>query len=73
MSLNDVQRKQVEENMGLVGKVIKDKAVFTRAAGSAGKQNTCQPPRQNRGGSFDPAYPSTNLSAAARRRLSAAR
>lgn len=25
MTLNDVQRKQVEENMGLVGKVIKDK------------------------------------------------
>lgn len=25
MSLNDVQRKQVEENMGLVGKVIKDR------------------------------------------------
>lgn len=25
MTLNDVQRKQVEENMGLVGKVIKDR------------------------------------------------
>ena len=25
MTLNDAQRKQVEENIGLVGKVIKDK------------------------------------------------
>mgnify|MGYP007027427149 CR=1 FL=1 len=25
MTLNDVQRKQVEENMGLVGAVIRDK------------------------------------------------
>ncbi len=72
MTLNDTQRKQVEDNMGLVGKVIKDKAVFTRAAGSAGSKYM-KPPRQNRGGSFYPAYPSMNLSAAARRRLSAVR
>ena len=33
MTLNDAQRKQVEENMGLVGKVIKDKVHGVTAKG----------------------------------------
>lgn len=33
MTLNDVQRKQVKENMGLVGKVIKDKVHGVNAKG----------------------------------------
>ena len=41
MTLNDAQRKQVEENIGLVGKVIKDKVHGVNGLGIYTYDVTC--------------------------------